>query len=355
MTGKAKVRESTDESLRVERDHADTAVDSRLEKVEGKTDEAVRVSREVDDSATQTARDEADSGAPRTEREAGEVGAARDRADVEVERQRLAADAATATERQERKRYMVAFLALERDRTDGDLVEERTLADTLIASRDEFLATVSHDLRTLMGGLSLTADLIAQAAPAGDAGALLRKLAGGTSRYVARMNRLVNDLQDIASIEAGKLKVVLGRVAVDKLLQDTVEAFEPVASSRKIALRADPPPDQLHARLDDERTLQVLANLVSNAIKFTPEGGTVLIAVSSSPQGVHFTVKDSGVGIPVGQLERVFDRYRQVSKDRRGLGLGLHISKCIVEAHGGRIWAESELGVGSAIHFVLPA
>jgi signal transduction histidine kinase len=71
--------------------------------------------------------------------------------------------------------------------------------------------------------------------------------------------------------------------------------------------------------------------------------------------GLHFTVRDSGAGIPADQLERIFDRYRQLSKDRRGLGLGLHISRQIVEAHGGRMWAESELGVGSVLHFVLPA
>lgn len=355
MTDAETVRDTTDESLRVERERADTAVDSRLEKTEARTDQAVQAARQADDTATQTARDEADRGSPRTVREAHAVGAARERDDEEVERQRVAVDAATQAERQERKRSMEVFLQLERGKTDEDLVGERSLADTLIASRDEFLAAASHDLRNLLGGLSLNAGLIAQAAPEGEAGAKIRRLAGATSRYVARMDRLVNDLVDVASIEAGRLAVVVRPVEVSRLLQDTVQAFEPVAVERRVALRADLPERPIHATLDDERTLQVLANLVSNALKFTPQGGAVHLAVSTTAREVRFTVRDSGVGIPADQLARIFDRYRQVSRDRRGLGLGLHISKCIVEAHGGRMWAESTPGAGSTFHFALPA
>lgn len=355
MTDAEAVRDTTDESLRVERERADTAVDSRLEKTEARTDQAVQAARQADDAATQTARDEADHGSARTRQEAGTVGAARERDDVEVERQRVAVDAATQAERLERKRSMEVFLQLERGKTDEDLVGERSLADALIASRDEFLATVSHDLRNLLGGLSLNAGLIAQAAPDGEAGAKIRRLAGATSRFVVRMDRLVNDLVDVASIEAGRLAVVVRPVEVGRLLRDTVQAFEPVAAERQVALQAVLPGQPIHATLDDERTLQVLANLVSNALKFTPQGGAVHLAVSASGREVHFTVRDSGVGIPADQLARIFDRYRQVSRDRRGLGLGLHISKCIVEAHGGRMWAESTPGAGSTFHFALPA
>jgi signal transduction histidine kinase len=206
-----------------------------------------------------------------------------------------------------------------------------------------------------MGGLSITAGLLETASPAGETGAALRKLAAATSRYVVRMSRLLNDLQDIATIEAGGLQVVRGPVLVARLLEETRLAFEPVAAAKQVGLHAAPTSAGLQARLDDERTLQVLANLVSNAIKFTGAQGQVHLAVAPSAEGIHFTVRDSGAGIPPDQLEKIFDRYRQVSKDRRGLGLGLHISRQIVEAHGGRMWAESELGVGSALHFVLPS
>ncbi len=98
----------------------------------------------------------------------------------------------------------------------------------------------------------------------------------------------------------------------------------------------------------------MLANLVSNAIKFTPVAGRISIQIGSEGNDLTFMVKDTGIGIPPDALETVFERFRQLSKDRRGLGLGLHISKSIVEAHGGRMWAESTLGVGTTIHFALP-
>ncbi len=354
MTKATELRESTDESLRVERDRADAAVDARLERVEAKTDQAVEDSRVVTDTATQSARTEVDRGVSRTAQEKTAMEASRSREDVEVDRKREVADTATQVERGERKRFMEAFLAAERVRTDEDLVEERGLADTLVVSRDEFLANVSHDLRTLLGGLSLTSGLLDKLAPEGEPGAQIRKLAGATGRYVARMTRLVNDLQDVTNIDAGKLQVVREPVAVAGLVEETVAAFGPVAQAKQVTIQADAPNGLGEASLDGGRILQVLANLVSNAIKFTPEGGRVRVAVAASDQEVHFTVQDSGIGIPADQLERIFDRFRQLSQTRVGLGLGLHISKLLVEAHGGRLWAESAAGAGSTLHAVLP-
>jgi signal transduction histidine kinase len=354
MIRKSKNRESTDESLRVERDRADAAVDTRLERVEAKTDQAVQESRAVTDSATQSARAESDLQATRTPVDEGAVGAAREREDVEVDRKRQDEDEATKVERGARKRFMDVFLAAERGRTDDDLVEERALADVQVVTRDEFLANVSHDLRTLLGGLSLTAELLGKVSTKGEEGLQVRKLAGATGRYVARMDRLINDLLDVASIEAGKLQVVRAPVAVAGLVVETVQAFGPVAEAKRVALRADAAGDQVEAALDGDRILQVLANLVSNAIKYTPEGGQVRVAVASTGREVHFTVEDSGVGIAADQLEHIFDRFHRLSRDRRGLGLGLHISKNIVEAHGGRMWAEAGRGAGSAFHVLLP-
>lgn len=354
MTKATDVRESTDQSLRVERDRADEAVDSRLELVEAKTDEAVRDSRAFTDGATQAARAEVDRQGSGTPAQQGAVEAKRGLEDVEVGRKREVADAATRAERGERKRYMEAFLAAERGRTDEGLFEERGLADTLVISRDEFLANVSHDLRSLLGGLSLTAAMFGKVAPEGEAGAQARKLAGTTGRYVARMDRLLNDLLDIASIEAGKLRVVRERVAVAGLLEETVAVFRPIAEAKRLTLQADVPADLGDASLDGDRLLQVLANLVSNAIKFTPEGGRVRLAAAVCGREVHFTVQDSGIGIPADELGRIFDRYRQLSQTRLGLGLGLHISKYLVEAHGGRLWAESMAGEGSTLYVVVP-
>jgi signal transduction histidine kinase len=354
MSKATKGRKSTDRSLRVERDRADEAVDSRLLRVEAKTDQAVQDSREVTDSATRSARTEVDRNATRTPLEKGAMDASRVKEDAEVDRRRELADSATRVERGERKRYMEAFLAAERGRTDDDLVEERDLADALVVTRDEFLANVSHDLRTLLGGLSLTAGLLDKVAPEGVAGEQVRKLAVASGRYIARMDRLLNDLLDVASIEAGKMRVLRERVAVAGLVEETVSAFRPVAEARRITLEADVPGDLGEAWLDGDRLLQVLANLVSNAIKFTPERGRVRVGAAASGGEVHFTVQDSGVGIPADQLEPIFDRFRQLSRSRLGLGLGLHISRCLVEAHGGRMWAESVAGAGSTLHVLVP-
>jgi signal transduction histidine kinase len=106
---------------------------------------------------------------------------------------------------------------------------------------------------------------------------------------------------------------------------------------------------------DPARILQVLTNLLSNSIKFTPAKGTITVRVEHTDEGLRFTVRDTGVGIPAGKVDAVFERFVQVNlRDRRGMGLGLYISRSIVQGHGGRIWAESVLGEGTAVHFTVP-
>jgi signal transduction histidine kinase len=347
-------REQTDESLRVERDKADAKVGVKREAVEDEADEVVRLARERADEVVRTARDGADrERPPHSTATAASVQRERTRADVALEHERSDADKVIEHERAQRKRYLVDFLTVERDATDKDLVGERAYADGVIAARDEFLATVSHDLRSLLNSLSLNAGLLTQQAPEGASGDRTRKHAATSLRLIARMNRLIGDLLDVASIEAGKLGTVPEQVEVAKLVGDTVEAFAPIAAARGVTLTTDATL-ALDARMDGSRILQVLANLVSNAIKFTPPGGRVSLRIVLEERELRFTVSDSGIGIAEDALQAVFERFRQVTPDRRGLGLGLHISKSIVEAHGGRMWAESRLGVGSTFHFALP-
>ena len=246
-----------------------------------------------------------------------------------------------------------AFLEAGRHATDGLLLGERTFADTVTAAHQGFLADVSHELRSLLGGLSVSAALLIADAPRGKDGDKIRSHAGASQRAVARMTRLIGDLTDTASIEAGRLAITPEPVDVGKLVSDTVEAFTPIATAKNIALDARLPALSLIAVLDDLRILQVLANLVGNAIKFTPAGGQVSIRIRTAAHRMQFVVSDTGIGIPENKLTAVFDRFEQVGKDRRGLGIGLHISKCIVEAHGGKIWAESGL-IGSTFFVELP-
>jgi signal transduction histidine kinase len=168
------------------------------------------------------------------------------------------------------------------------------------------------------------------------------------------MNRLVGDLVDVVSIEAGRFAIAPTSCDAKALIREVLETFQPTASAKGISLNADTD-GSLLVRLDHERIFQVLANLLSNAIKFTDEDGTISVRVASVGSEARFSVADTGAGIAGNHLESIFERFWQVSQgDRRGLGLGLFISKCIVEAHGGRIWTESEIGKGSIFHFVLP-
>jgi signal transduction histidine kinase len=169
------------------------------------------------------------------------------------------------------------------------------------------------------------------------------------------MDRLIGDLVDIASIEAGALTVTREVSDLTSVIVEAVDSFHPRAAAAGVSLVIDPVP-ALAVAFDPARILQVLTNLLSNAIKFTQAGGRVIIRVSVAGGGdIRVSVSDTGIGIPVDKLHAVFVRFLQVAKnDRRGVGLGLYISKCIIQGHGGRIWAESRLGGGTTITFTLP-
>jgi signal transduction histidine kinase len=140
----------------------------------------------------------------------------------------------------------------------------------------------------------------------------------------------------------------------------SLEALRPLADAGGVALASELPPDPLTLRVDPDRMRQLLSNVIGNAIKFTPAGGSVTTTVRAVDGGVLFTVTDTGGGIPAAQLPHVFDRFFQTTSAprllaRHGAGLGLPISRGIVEAHGGRIWIESVEGRGTSVHFLVPA
>jgi signal transduction histidine kinase len=348
-------RDQTDDSLRVERERADAGVAEKRATVEEEADEVVRTARRLADVVVQAARKEADLEHPPSAIEGAHAHRERARADALLEDKRSDEDAALEGQRAERSRYLADFLAVEREATDADLIRERDHSDSLVSTRDEFLATVSHDMRNMLSGLGLNAGLLLKHSPEGPDGDKIRRHAAASQRLVARMNRLVNDLLDVVSIDAGKLSLLPESVGLGKILRETLEAFEPLALAKGITLEGVAATAPLEAQLDGGRVLQVLANLVSNAIKFTSAGGRISIRVVAEKNDIQFSVSDTGIGIPEEALSAVFERFRQLSKDRRGLGLGLHISKRIVEAHGGQMWAESKVGLGSTFHFRLPA
>jgi signal transduction histidine kinase len=176
-----------------------------------------------------------------------------------------------------------------------------------------------------------------------------------TRRAAAQMNRLIGDLVDDARIEAGRLVIEFGVVDVGALLRTAEERYRPIAEKRGVELRIGPLEGPIRIRGDELRILQALGNLLDNAVKFTPAGGTVVLEASATSTAVALSVSDTGPGIADSDASRVWDRFWQARKsDPKGVGLGLAIVRGIVEAHGGRVLLESKVGVGSIFALTLP-
>jgi PAS domain S-box-containing protein len=217
--------------------------------------------------------------------------------------------------------------------------------------RDEVLAILAHDLRNPINTILSAASLLAHTS---EDGSIMKPLVV-IERATRGMERLVNDLLDIARIEAGNFVLRTDVTDIAALIREAVELFEPQALAGNTALRVLVDEDLPPIRVDKDRVQQVLANLLSNALKFTHAGTTITARATRYDGGVHVSIKDSGVGIPAEHLEHVFDRFWQADRSSRsGAGLGLAICKAIVEAHGGRIWAASAVGRGTTIHFEIP-
>ncbi len=169
------------------------------------------------------------------------------------------------------------------------------------------------------------------------------------------MNRLIQDLLDVARMEAGQLSVTRAPLAAAGLLVEAVDMQRPLASSSSVELRLDLERDLPEVIADRDRLLQVFENLIGNAIKFTQAGGRITVGAAPRNDELVFWVADTGCGMAPESLPHVFDRFWQATRaDRQGAGLGLPITKGIVEAHGGRIWVESALGRGSTFFFTIP-
>jgi signal transduction histidine kinase/PAS domain-containing protein len=229
-------------------------------------------------------------------------------------------------------------------------------AKTAAEVRKDLVAVVAHDLKNPLNAVGMATALLARQAAPGPEGDRLRRQTAILSRAAERMNRLIHDLLDVAAIDAGALSMVPDRVAAGPLLQETLDNFAAFAQPKALTLTLDPVDEELYVRADRERLLQALANLVGNAVKFTPDGGRVTLSAARVDDGVQFRVTDTGPGIEDEHLPHVFDRYWRVRKpSRSGTGLGLSIVKGIIEAHGGRVAVETKVGHGSTFSAVIPA
>lgn len=225
-----------------------------------------------------------------------------------------------------------------------------------VRSRDELVAVVSHDLRTPMSVVVMQAAIIQRTInEAGNESLLRFRTAALTiQRAGVRMNSLLNDLLDLAKIEAGRFAVSPVRSAAGLLVGDACDLMETLADSRGIVITRGPALD-VSVLADPERIFQVFSNLIGNAMKHGAPGGRVHVGAAQVNGMCEFKVSDNGPGIPAANLGRIFDRYWQGKQsDSAGAGLGLYIAKGIVEAHGGSLRAQSPLGEGATFSFTLP-
>jgi signal transduction histidine kinase len=214
--------------------------------------------------------------------------------------------------------------------------------------RDSVLAVVSHDLRNFLGAIRLYADALNRHVARIEVVRIRRASAG--------MNRLISDLLDVASIQAGRLS--LERRSCDDLgamVKDVVGLYEPAARAKLLDVRCELPEHRVSAIIDRDRIAQVLTNLIGNAVKFCRERDRILVRLEEHDRELNFEVSDTGPGISIPELERIFDAYwTEARRPNSGTGLGLTIAKGIVEAHAGRIWAHSDRDAGLTLRFSLP-
>lgn len=244
---------------------------------------------------------------------------------------------------------LVAF----EDVTDHRLVTERERA---IRSRDEFIGIVSHELKNPLAAMTITLDYLKRTIPPVPTQEKLMEMIERVRSSADRLRRIVGDLMDVTQIESRRFSVEKSGVDVHSLVEEVRRAFEQSAQSRDIRISTTVSPECRSVLCDRGRILQVLSNLVDNAIKFSKCGGSVEIEVDRAEGKIKFSVKDSGKGIAPEELSHIFEKFWQADSGSRrlGAGLGLYVARGIIDSHQGKIWVESELGSGTKFIFELP-
>ena len=245
---------------------------------------------------------------------------------------------------------------LRRSALENDLARQVRREQQAVRARDELVAVVSHDLRNPMTIISMLCGMM-QKTFSSDGSHASRRITTAIDtmqQASSRMNILLEDLLDTSKIEAGRYTISAQSLDVTQIYEEALSLLMPLASEKQVELTFHAEPDlQIHA--DPERLFQVLSNLISNAIKFTPADGKIVVAAMSNGDDIVFSVRDSGKGIPAEQLPHIFDRYWTAKEgNATGTGLGLYISQGIIKAHGGQLLAESTPGEGSEFRFTVP-
>jgi signal transduction histidine kinase/CheY-like chemotaxis protein len=241
-------------------------------------------------------------------------------------------------------------------RIQETLTQTNRKLETLDQMKSDFLSTVSHELRTpiaiMREGVSLCMD-----ERVGGLNARQRKLLTDTLNNIDRLNRLVTDLLDLSRIEAGKIKLRKSIFDLRQAAQNVLNAYATQADGKGVHLALQTLASEIPVYADADKVVQVLDNLMSNALRYTPEGGRIKIILIDREDCVECCVSDTGVGIDEASASKLFSKFEQIGRvdgpGYKGTGLGLSISKGLVEKHGGRIWVESQPGKGSKFSFTL--
>ena len=256
-------------------------------------------------------------------------------------------------------RTSTAVIENEQGQTVGmvSVLTDVTKQKELEELKAKFVSNVSHELRTpivtIQKALAIVHD--ESTGPLNDA---QRKFIEISERNLQNLSRLINDLLDMAKLEAGKMRLECKGDRISEVIRMTVENLQPWAKAKGVSLLMEAPEGLPEIEMDGQRIGQVLTNLIGNAIKFTPSSGTIRTSARPTERGLEVSVADTGPGIPAEELPKLFDRFQQATTrtmtDISGTGLGLSIAKEIVELHGGEIWVESEQGKGTTFRFSLP-
>ena len=380
----------TKASLTDERGRADESRQNQAEQLENETDIQFTNDRNSADEARTARRTEADKKMNSARQQVshsgesvGSVPAASTRVMVErkaeddaIQVERLAVDRALVHERNEKEIAFRDFLGQARQSGDKILSQERAQTDldaltskglltaeqaahsttrTALTTREEFLAIVSHDLRNPIGTISSCAEMLLGEFSTAQVGDEARHWIKIIERNANTSLRLIGDILDMERIAEGKLGVKLAKHSLSDIVRESLENYFQIAVSKLIVLKSAPITFPDTVLCDRDRIAQVLSNLIGNAVKFTPSGGSITVLVEDHHNQLKICVRDTGHGIADDKKEHIFQRFTQIgNKDRRGLGLGLYISKMLVESHNGRLWVESKLDHGSSFYFTLP-
>ena len=251
------------------------------------------------------------------------------------------------------KRMQLEHLEKEKARVEKKL----EMLEALNKVKSDFISTVSHELRTPLAIIKQLITLIFEEI-AGSINDKQKEMIKKVENNIERLKKLMEDLLDISRIERNKLELRYSLINLNDLLKDSSEFYQILAEEKGIELNYDLPKKDINLFVDADRINQVISNLINNAIKFTEEGGKISIEIRVLETKIRVGVIDTGIGIAKSDLPQLFNRFVQVSNvndaGKRGVGLGLSIAKELVKKHGGEVWAESKLGIGSKFYFTLP-